>query len=40
LGSSKNEEEEDNCKEDDQLIWKDLGSRRGDPCGHSDERFY
>jgi hypothetical protein len=28
-----------NGEEDDQLIWRDLGGKRGDPCGHSDEKL-
>jgi hypothetical protein len=39
LGSFKNEEEEDNWEEDDQLMRRDLGGRRGDPCGHSHEKL-
>jgi hypothetical protein len=30
---------EDNFEEDDQLIFRDLGGRRGNPCGHSDEKL-
>jgi hypothetical protein len=30
---------EGNFEEDDQLIFRDLGGRRGDPCGHSDEKL-
>jgi hypothetical protein len=30
---------EDNFEEDDQLIFRGLGDRRGDPCGHSNEKL-
>jgi hypothetical protein len=30
---------EDNFEEDGQLIFRDLGGRRGNPCGHSDEKL-
>jgi len=32
-------EKGENFEEDDQLIFGDLGGRRGDPCGYSDEKL-